>query len=515
MRKIVMKSGWLVIGLWLQALTTAHAQEAEADSYSEQFIQAHGPSILSDFRAFLSLPNTGARRGQQQANAEWITNYIGKRGFESKIVRAGGAPYVLAEKRVEGAVKTILFYAHFDGQPVIPENWVSPPFEPQLRKGPVSSTTLPLRWPETGARIDPEWRIFARSAGDDKAPIIALMAALDAMQNAGIEPSVNIKLILDGEEEKGSPSLEGILNEHAAYLESDLVLFCDGPMHQSRKRQLIYGVRGSMTLEVEAFGPLRPLHSGHYGNWAPNPTEILMDALRSLKNPDGSIAVPGFYDDVAKITSTEQAAIAQIPSVEAQLKRELGLATSEQPSKRIEELVMEPAIVVKGFQAGGVEDKSRNIIQPSAKASLNFRLVKNQTPDGVRKSIEAHFRRLGFEIVRREPALEVRLKSPKVLKLDWRPGAYGAFKTPIDRPESDRLVAILNEIDGEETLRTPTMGGSLPIYHFERVLDAPIILLPIANHDNNQHGRNENIRIGNLWDGIEIFANVLQHYGGR
>lgn len=513
MQNKVLINGLLLAGLVLGAAIPAYAADSDVDSYSKQFIKTHGPAILSDFREFLSLPNTGARRGQQQANAEWITKYIGKRGFDSKIVRAGGAPYVLAEKRVEGASKTILFYAHFDGQPVIPDNWVSPPFEPQLRKGPVSATTLPLRWPEAGSKIDPDWRIFARSAGDDKAPIIALMSALDAMQDAGVEPSVNIKLILDGEEEKGSPSLEGILQDHAAYLESDLVLFCDGPMHQSRERQLIYGVRGSMTLEVEAFGPLRPLHSGHYGNWAPNPTEFLMDALRSLKNPDGSIAVAGFYDDVYKIKPAEREAIKKIPSVETQLKRELGIAVSEQPGKRIEELVMEPAIVVKGFQAGGVENKSRNIIQPSAKASLNFRLVKNQTPEGVRKSIEAHFKKLGFEVVRRAPALNVRLENARVLKLDWRPGAYGAFKTPIDSPESDRLVAILNEIDGRETLRTPTMGGSLPIYHFERALDAPIILLPIANHDNNQHGRNENIRIGNLWDGIGIFANVLQHYG--
>lgn len=491
-------------------LSTFASNANDNDDYVNRFVEQNGANILADFRDLLSLPNTGAEKGQQQANAVWISEYIAKRGFAPKIVRADGSPYVLAERKSKGAEQTILIYAHFDGQPVIPENWTSPPFEPQLREA-LNTPSLP--WPKAGAVINPNWRIYARSAGDDKAPIIALMSALDAMEAASIEPSVNIKLILDGEEERGSPTLEGILRDHGDYLKSDLVLFCDGPMHQSRQRQLIYGVRGSMTLELEAYGPLRPLHSGHYGNWAPNPTETLMRALQSLKNPDGTIAIQDFYDDVAKITDAEAKAISRIPSVEQQLKKELGLAESEQPHKRIEELVMEPAIVIKGFQAGGVEKKSRNIIQPSAKASLNFRLVKNQTPAAVRDKIENHFKSLGYKLVTDQPRAEDRENHRNILKLRWVAGAYGAFKTPIDSPESDRLVAILDAIDGQKTLQTPTMGGSLPIYHFEQALDAPIILLPIANHDNNQHGRNENMRLGNLWDGIEVFANVLEHYG--
>ncbi len=502
----------LAVGLAAILAQGVYSQDQNS-GYIAPFLQENELRILNDFKDFLSIRNTAAKAGDQQKNAEWIVGYIGQRGFTSQIVRAGGAPYVIAEKIIPGATKTVLFYVHFDGQPTISANWASPPFVPTLRSGPIEKNADPLPWPTKDTKINPEWRLFARSAGDDKAPIIGLMAALDAMQVAGVTPSINIKLILDGEEEKGSPTLKEILKQHGDKLRSDLILFCDAPMHQSGNRQLVYGMRGSMTLELTAYGPARPLHSGHYGNWAPNPSDTLMRALISLKNEDGSIAVEGFYDDVPPPNAAEQQAIEAMPQIDAQLKKELAIAKQEQPNKRIEELMLEPAIVIKGFQGGGVEKNSRNIIQPTAQASINFRLVKNQTPAGVRNKIEAHFKSKGYFIVRRQPSLADRRENEKVLKLDWRPGAYGAFKTPLDGAESLKLVNILNAIDGKPTMQTPTLGGSLPIVLFEEAMSVPIIVLPIANHDNNQHGRNENIRLQNLWDAIGIYAAVIEKYG--
>lgn len=486
---------------------------AQSENYARAFREQNALMILNDFRDFLTLPNTGMRPGQLQRNAEWIVNYITPRGFTAKIVSAEGAPYVLAERMVPGAQKTILIYAHFDGQPVIEENWASPPFEPTLRAGLVERSALTLEWPTSSQAIKPDWRLYARSAGDDKGPIIALMTALDAMTAARVTPSVNIKLILDGEEEKGSPSLKKILATYGSELGSDLILFCDGPMHQSGQRQLIFGARGTTTLDITAYGAILPLHSGHYGNWAPNPNETLMRALLSLKNDDGTIAVKGFYDDVKEMTPADRAAISAIPPIDDQLKKDLMLAVREQPEKRIEELVLQPAIVIKGYEGGGVERRSRNIIQPTAVASLNFRLVKNQTVTGVQKKIEAHFKSLGYHVIFRDPSAEMRRLFPKILKLDWRPEGYGAFKTEIDSPEAQHLSAILNALDGKVTLMTPTMGGSLPVVHFEEKLKTPTVILPIANYDNNQHGRNENIRLQNLWDAIEIYAAVLENYG--
>lgn len=488
-------------------------EAATADDFVREYRQQNELRILNDFRELLSIPNTGAHAGMQQENADWIISYIEKRGFSARAVIAGGEPYVIAERKTPGATKTVLFYAHYDGQPVIEENWASPPFEPTMRDGMVEAGGEEVAWPKEGDAIDPEWRLFARSAGDDKAPVIGLMAALDAMEAAGVSPSINIKLILDGEEEKGSPTLASILSAYGEELSADLILFCDAPKHQSGRRQLVFGMRGAMTLELETFGAIRPLHSGHYGNFSPNPTDSMIRLLNSLKTEDGRIAVEGYYDDVPPLSAAERAAIADIPSIEGQLMDELALAEREQPSKRIEELVMEPAIIIKGFQAGGVENKSRNIIQPSAKASINFRLVKNQTVEGVQERIETHFRSLGFHIIRDAPSNELRRQQPKLLKLDWRPGGYSAFKTPLDGPEATKLVSLLDAIDGENTMLTPTLGGSLPIVLFEDALDTPIIVLPIANHDNNQHGRNENIRLQNLWDAIEIYAAVIKGYG--
>ena len=257
--------------------------------YVRDYREQNELRILNDFRDLLSMPNTGAVPGMQQQNADWIIDYIERRGFKARSVTAGGEPYVIAERLTPGATKTILFYVHYDGQPVIEENWASPPFEPTMRDGMVEAGGSTVPWPEEGNAINPEWRLFARSAGDDKAPIIGLMAALDAMAAADISPSINIKLILDGEEEIGSPSLANILREYGVELQSDLILSCDAPMHQSGQRQLVFGMRGAMTLELETFGAIRPLHSGHYGNFSPNPTDSMIRLLNSLKTEDGGL----------------------------------------------------------------------------------------------------------------------------------------------------------------------------------------------------------------------------------
>jgi len=497
------------------ALACSFPTTADETDKITEFRQANEHQILDDFRSLLKMPNVAKNTEDMMVNANWITSYIGKRGFNSEIVTAGGAPYIIAEKQVPDAKKTILIYAHFDGQPVEPENWASSPFEPTLRDGTIESGGKTVVWPEKNQKFNPNWRIFARSAGDDKAPIIALMAALDALNAAGIQPSVNIKLILDGEEEAGSPSLERILKENSNKLDADLMLFCDGPMHQSRQRQLVFGVRGAMTVDLTTYGPIRPLHSGHYGNWAPNPTDRLMALLVSMKDESGRIIVPNYHDEVIPVTAAETAAIAALPNIGETLAEELALGAVEGGGKRLEELILEPAIIVKGFQAGGVGEQSRNIIMPSAAASLNLRLVKGQTPEGVRKSLINYFVDNGFHIVNADPTPEILKAHKKVLKVDWRPGAYGAFKSDLNSTESRNLISILNSMDGKQTLLTPTMGGSLPIYLFEQELDMPIILLPIANHDNNQHGRNENLRLQNLWDAIDIYAAVLSDYGKK
>ncbi|MCJ9428777.1 M20/M25/M40 family metallo-hydrolase [Kordiimonas sp. A6E486] len=473
---------------------------------------AHEAQIMADFRALLSMRNIATNHQDMLTNAAWITDYLGKRGFTSETVSAGGAPYILAERKAAGATKTILIYAHYDGQPVVPKDWISPPYTPSLRDGLVEEGGKAVAWPKDG-HFKPEWRLFARASGDDKAPIITLMAAIDALQATKQGISVNIKLILDGEEEQGSPSLPGILKKYGDRLSTDLMLFCDGPMHQSGRRMLVFGARGDMGVDITTYGALRPLHSGHYGNWAPNPADRLMRLLTAMKNADGHVIVPGYSDSVIPISPAEEKAVEALPDMGAKLQKELALGSVDGGGERLAALIMKPAIVVRGMKSGEIGAKARNVIPTTATASLDLRLVPNQTPESAKTSLTAFFKAQGYFLTEKDPSPAVLSAHAKVLKVDWKEGAYPAFRSRLDSPSALKLKAILDGINGDQTLMAPTMGGSLPIYLFKDVVKAPIVLLPIANHDDNQHGRNENVRIANLWNAIDTYAAVLASFG--
>ena len=498
-----------VFALGINAASHAATLATDTDAIHtvvKEHLDTHGKTMVDEFRALLALPNVSTNLPDMQRNADWIVDYIGRRGFDSEVVSAGGAPYIIAERRVPDARSTLLIYAHFDGQPVEPSNWKTPPFTPTLKDG---DTALP--WSAL-AEPNPDWRIYARSAGDDKGPVIALMHAIDALNNSGIDIGINLKLILDGEEEFGSPTLKEILDQHSDKLDADLMLFCDGPMHQSGQRQLVFGVRGDIGVNLTVYGANRPLHSGHYGNWAPHPTDTLMRLLTSLKDSEGNIQVVGYLDEVDPLSDAERAAVSAMPSVDAALQDALALGRVEGAGERIELAIMKPAINVVGFQAGGVDDQARNIILPSARASLDLRLVPSQTIDGVKNALEKHFVAQGFHVVHETPTDDVLRAHTNVIRVDWTSG-YPAYRSALDGPEAQQLVRVLTNAEGEAPLLTPTMGGSLPIYLFDRALDMPIVLLPIANHDNNQHGRDENIRLGNLYSAVGVYAAILSEFG--
>lgn len=285
-------------------------------------------------------------------------------------------------------------------------------------------------------------------------------------------------------------------------------------MHQSRRAQLVFGVRGDMHVDITTYGPTRPLHSGHYGNWAPNPIMQLSYLLTSMRDPSGRILIDGYYDSVAPLTEQERAAIAAMPDVESTLKSELSINTPEGDGKRLEELIMLPALNVRGIVAGGVGDKGRNVVLSTATTALDLRLVPRQQPEEVRKLVEAHLVRQGFHIVHDDPAPEVLRAHARVAKLDWSEDAYPALRTSLDDPMSQRMIALLRKIR-PDLIVTPTSGGSLPLYAFDEVLRTPIISLPVANHDNNQHAEDENVRLQNLWDAMEVYGVVLAKFGDQ
>lgn len=473
------------------------------------WIAAHEVEVLREFRELLSIPNLASDEPNIRRNAEAIVAMFARRSITTRLLESPGAPpVVFASLPATGSRHTVIFYAHYDGQPVDPTRWTGKPWEPVLRDGPVESGGREVSWPGPSASVDPTFLLYARSSSDDKAPIVGLLAALDALRAAGAKPTVNIKFFFEGEEEAGSPHLGQILRDHASLLGGDLWLFCDGPVHQSGRKLVFFGSRGVTGVELTAYGAVRRLHSGHYGNWSPNPALELARLVASMRDDEGNILIPGFSDDVRPPTDAELRAIANAPDVDATLRRELRIARTEGAGKRIEERILLPALNIRGLSAGDVGERATNSIPTEASASIDFRLVPDQTPEGVRAKVEDHLRRQGWFVVRAAPDDATRLAHPRLLRVEWGSG-YPSSRISMDLPVSRAVVKVLSNATGAPVVRLPTLGGSIPNYLFADILKTPVIGVPIANHDNNQHAANENLRIQNLWDGIEMFAALM------
>ena len=468
-------------------------------------------AILSELAKLVSIPNVASDSANIRRNAGRLVEILTSRGIETRLLDNGpGPPAVFGELRAPSAKRTVVLYAHYDGQPVDPSLWSAPPWKSVLRDAPLPNGRI-VSIAEAG-RHDGEWRLYGRSVSDDRGPIIAMMTAIDALRSAGVSPSVNLKFFFEGEEETGSGGLDGLLERNAVALSSDAWIFCDGPVHQSRRQQVVFGVRGSIGLEMTIYGPLRALHSGHYGNWAPNPAAMMADLIAGMRGPDGAIRLAGFLDDVRPVTPTERAALAKIPAIDSDLRRALALGRSEADNAPLAERIMLPAVNVRGIDSGHVGDLATNAIPTIARASIDFRLVPDQTTDGVRDLVESHIRGQGYRIVRSEPDTDTRAAHARTILLEWEDG-YAALRTPMDLPVSRAVLGVVEEALGEMPIAVPMLGGSLPLMTIAERTRVPLIILPTVNHDNNQHAPDENLRLQNLWDGIEVFAVLMSQLG--
>jgi acetylornithine deacetylase/succinyl-diaminopimelate desuccinylase-like protein len=485
----------------------------DQDLMVKAFIDKNCASILKEYSELLSIPNIASDRPNIRRNAEAIVVMLRRRGVEARLLEGeGGPPLVYGEIAQPGAKRTVIFYAHYDGQPVDPAQWKDDPWKPALRDG---------RLEDGGKIIDPsavtldrgrDYRLYGRSTSDDKAPIMALAAAVDFLKSESSLPSINVKLLFEGEEEAGSPHLQGLLRKYRELLRADAMFICDGPVDQTGRMQVTFGARGSMGLEMTVYGPNHPLHSGHYGNWAPNPISLLASLLAGMRNEEGAILIEGFYDRVRPISEADQKAIAELPDIDARLRREYGLAWSEAGNARLASRILMPALNFRGLEAGAVGAKAANAVPAQARASIDFRLVPDQDPDTVKKLVEAHIAARGFHIIRKDPNPDERIKLPKLIKLEWEDG-YPPYRLALDDPFGRAVARTLGGVLSEPPLRLPALGGSVPMKMFADVLGIPVLGLPIANYDNNQHGPNENIRLQNLWDGIAVFVALLSGLG--
>ncbi len=464
---------------------------------------AHRAAILREFVDLLALPNVSRDLDDVRANAVAIAELLRKRDVEVEVLDLPGAAPVVSGRLDVGAERTIGIYAHYDGQPVEPAEWTHPPFQPTL-----CAAGSPRPLPEDGEEIDDGWRLFARSAADDKAPVLALATALDGLAAARAVPAANVAILFEGEEEIGSPHLSEYLARHRDRFAADVWLICDGPVHPTGRPQVAFGVRGVTELEITVYGPARPVHSGHYGNWAPNPALELARLVATMKDADGGVLISGFYDDTALLTDGDLAAIAALPGDDDRQRHELALGATEAPGAALAERLMLPSLNLRGLAAGGVGDQAANVVPASATASFDIRLALGDDPVAMLDRVEEHVRAQGYHVVHDEPDAATRRGHQRVARVRRRPG-YPAVRTPVASPVGDWALAAAAAAAGEPAVALPTFGGSVPLHSFVSELGAPVVITPFANHDNNQHAADENLRIGNLWYGVDLMAALL------
>lgn len=486
---------------------------ALADGPVREYRRAHEHEILKEFMELLAIPNVADDRKNIRRNAAAILAMMERRKLKPRLLEASNPaapPAVYGEWNTPGATRTLIFYAHYDGQPTDPLQWTGTlPWQPVLRTAALEAAGKILPAPKAKEPINPEWRLYARSAADDKAGVMAILTAFDAMLASGTKPTANIKFFFDGEEEAGSPHLPEILRLNKQLLQSDAWIICDGPVHQSGRKQVVFGVRGDTNVDITVYGAKRPLHSGHYGNWAPNPAFTLAKLLATMKDNSGRVTISGWYDNIEPLGEIERRAIAEAPQYDETLKSQLGLARTEGAGKSLLELINEPSLNINGIKSGDVGALARNIIPTTATVVLDLRLVKGIDHQRQVQLLIDHVRKQGFHVIDRDPTDEERLRHPSIARVTQRTGGYNAERTRMDLPISLAVIAAVQSTSEQAIVRLPTLGGSLPLSIITENLTTVTMTVPIANYDNNQHAENENLRLQNLWDGIETMAAIM------
>lgn len=477
-------------------------------------VQNQQQTLLTEYMQFLAIPNVMGDSVNIQRNAAFIKQMMEARGIQTQLFTVpvkGSSPLVYGEVKVPGATTTIGFYAHYDGQPVNPAQWAKglSPFVPQLTTDRIDRGGVFVTDNKIPAIIPEKMRIYGRGSSDDKAGVFAIIAAYDAFIKTGQAPKANLKFIFEGEEEAGSINLADYFKQHTDVLKSDVWIICDGPSHVSGRKQLVFGVRGDANAELKVYGSARPLHSGNYGNWAPNAAMRLAQLLASMKDEKGMVTIPGFNDDVVPLTKTELDAIKAIPDVVPTLREELAMIQPDGDGRSFQELLNIPTLNINGFAAMNVGAMASNIIPAVATAALDLRLVKGNTVEGQFNKLKRFIESKGYTVLDHEPSMDERKKYPLIATLTLKDGSYPAQKTPMDLPIAQKVISAIQSTTTDPVIKIPTAGGSLPLFIFETILKSPPVSITIVNFDNNQHAENENLQISFLLEGIVTMAAVM------
>ena len=326
---------------------------------------------LLTFREFLKMPNDGNYPQQINSNLKWCINTFQSLGFKTTEIVSSKIPHLYAEYITDPKKPNVLFYLQIDGQPVDKSAWnQSNPFEPVIK----NQEGVEISWNEIETKIDPEWKIFGRSTSDSKGPAMCLISALNALRKKDIPPAYNVKVIMDFQEELSSPTIADLVKKNRALLAADRLVIMDGTRHISDIPTIMFGARGIATLTLTVYGAKENLHSGQYGNYAPNPALKLAKLLAGMKDDDGRVTIPGFYEGV-NITEADKKSFAEIPENMSELNAQIGIAEAEKVGESYQEAMQYPSLNIRGLQASNIGKQVTTTIPNMAIAELDLRLV--------------------------------------------------------------------------------------------------------------------------------------------
>lgn len=460
-------------------------------------------SSFKQLKDFIALPNNARKEGETEANIAFLEKQFESRNFKSERLSHNKSVILVAHRQVKADLPTLLFYFHADGQPVEVAKWNQPdPYEIVLR----SEDGNVLDWKNIFDKPKPDWRLYGRSTSDDKGPIIMLFSAIDALAAAGQNLAFNLKVLIDFEEESGSPNIDLIIKKHAESLATDGVVVFDGPMHFSNRPTIAYGSRGIAGISLKLFGPKKPLHSGHYGNYVPNPAFKLARLLASMKDDEGKVLIPGLNDKVI-ISQADRNIMDKVPDDENSIRQKIGIAQSYTDYQAA---LQYSSFDIVGFSSGWVGEQRRTIIPSDATAELSIRLVPQTDIATFIANVKAHIVNQGYHVVKQEPTELERSKYENIIAFKSTISHnYSSWQTKLEAPISLWLKRAIKTVSDEEPVQIRMMGGSLPIAPLKSELKVDMLIMPLVNADNNQHSPNENIRVGHYIDGIHYMIGIL------
>lgn len=485
---------------FLLLLFTAHSQDSI-------LIKSKVANAIGELREFVAKPNDALNADDIDSNLFWLRKKFTERGFNSTILETEGLPLFFAALPMDDNKPTILFYMHLDGQSVDATKWDQPDPYKVVLKSKTEDDWKTESFSELNDDINYDWRLFGRSTSDDKGPIIMFLNAIDALKKDAIDIPFNVKVILDSEEEKSSAPLPQAVRTYKDLLKADFLVINDGPVHVTGKPTIVYGCRGITTLSITTHGPIKPQHSGHYGNYAPNPGFQLAQLLATMKDANGKVLIKGYYDGISLDDAT-LAILKSVPDNADVINSNLAISNPEKVGGFYQEALQYPSLNIRGLGSGWVGEKARTIVPATATAELDLRLVPESDGTKLKNLVKEHIKNQGFHVMSTEPTLEDRLKFDKIVTIK-EGSVTDAFRTDLNNPFGNNIVKTMESKFGEKPVQIRIMGGTVPISPFINELKIPAFIVPMVNPDNNQHSPNENLKIGQIAYGIKLFYALL------